>query len=120
MKRIDLTTQAEAIKEFFLALPSDPEGSVVELDGRALARVTPAQAPANARQASVAWDDTKNARRCELVDRQIEGRLLPNEAAELALLQQQMLAERRRLAQVPLDDLRLLHQELLAKAELAD
>ena len=120
MKRIDLTRQEEAIKQFFLALPADPEGSVVELNGKAVARITPVNAaPAEKCKDGTAWNDLKNARRCELVDREIEGTLLPDEAAELAKLQQQMLAERRRLAPVPLNDLRRLHQELLAKAQLA-
>jgi regulator of protease activity HflC (stomatin/prohibitin superfamily) len=85
-----------------------------------VARITPVNALAaeKCRDGS-AWNDLKNSRRCELVDREIEGTLLPDEAAELAVLQQQMLAERRRLAPVPLNDLRRLHQELLAKAERA-
>jgi len=120
MKRIDLTSHGEAIKQFFLALSPDPEGSVVELNGKAVARITlVSAAPAEQCHDDTDWNDLKNARRCELVDREIEGTLLPDEAAELAVLQQQMLAERRRLAPVPLDDLRRLHQELLAKAQCA-
>lgn len=118
MKRIDLTSQEEAIKQFFLALPPDPEGSVVELNGKVVARITPVNAAAaDMRQEGAVWNELKNARRCELVDREIKGTLLPDEAAELSVLQQQMLAERRRLAPVPLDDLRRLHQKLLAKAQ---
>jgi hypothetical protein len=60
--------------------------------------------------------EEKNARRCALVDREIDGTLTPEEAVELEVLQQQMLRERRRLAPVPMDDLRRLHQELLSKA----
>jgi hypothetical protein len=83
-------------------------------------RITPVNAVAtDTCRDGTAWNDLKNARRCALADREIEGTLLPNEAAELAVLQQQMLAERRRLAPVPLDDLRRLHQELLAKAQRA-
>jgi hypothetical protein len=118
MKHIDLTKQEEAIKQFFLALPADPEGSLVELNGKAVARITPVNAaPPDKRSDGTGWSDLKNARRCELVDREIEGTLLPDDAAELAALQQQMLAERRRLAPVPLNDLRRLHQELLARAQ---
>jgi hypothetical protein len=118
MEHIDLTIQEEAIKQFFLALPSDPEGSMVELNGKPVARIMPVHAPeADEGQEGTAWNGRKNARRCELVDREIARTLLPNEAAELAALQQQMLAERRRLAPVPLNDLRGLHQELLAKAQ---
>ncbi|HET6879330.1 MAG TPA: hypothetical protein VFI31_04215 [Pirellulales bacterium] len=120
MKRIDLKSHEEVIQQFFLALPPDPEGSVVELNGKAVARITPLNAVAAEKcEDGTAWSDLKNARRCELVDREIEGTLLPHEVVELALLQQQMLTERRRLAPVALNDLRRLHQELLAKAELA-
>lgn len=85
-----------------------------------MARITPVHAAAaETGKDGTDWSDLKNARRCELVDREIEGTLLPDDAAELAALQQQMLADRRRLAPVPLNDLRRLHQELLAKAQRA-
>jgi hypothetical protein len=38
---IDLNSEREPIREFFLALPVDPDGSLIELNGRAVARVTP-------------------------------------------------------------------------------
>jgi hypothetical protein len=41
VQHIELNRQREAIKQFFLTLPVDPDGSVVELDGRAVARVVP-------------------------------------------------------------------------------
>src|SRR5262249_23920881 len=41
VKHIDLNAHGEAVKQFFLSLPVDPEGSVVELNGQAVARVTP-------------------------------------------------------------------------------
>jgi hypothetical protein len=42
MKHIELNAQAEAVKQFFLSLLGDPDGSMVELDGLAVARVIPA------------------------------------------------------------------------------
>jgi hypothetical protein len=118
MRHIDLNTQGEAVKEFFLSLPIDPEGSLVELNGQALARVTPLKGQRNGDpEVNEPWTDEKNARRCALVDREIDGTLTLEESAELEVLQQQMLRERRKLAPVPLDDLRRLHQELLNKAQ---
>jgi len=118
MKHIDLNAQGQAVKEFFLSLPVDPEGSVVELNGQAVARVTPMKKHRNgSREATGPWTEAKNARRCALIDREIDATLTPEEAAELQVLQQQMLRERRRLAPVPLDDLRRLQQELLTKAQ---
>jgi hypothetical protein len=69
------------------------------------------------REAMGPWTEAKNARRSALIDREIDATLTPEEAAELHVLQQQMLRERQRLAPVPLDDLRRLHQELLTKAQ---
>jgi hypothetical protein len=118
MKHINLDEQSEAVKQFFLALPGEPDGSVVELNGQAVARVLPVHARANGEQQSGGpWTEAKNARRCALVDREIDGTLTPEEAVELKALQQQVVRERRRLAAVPLEDLRRLHQELLTKAQ---
>lgn len=39
MQHIDLTGHEEAVKQFFLRLPPDPDGSLIELDGQAVARV---------------------------------------------------------------------------------
>jgi hypothetical protein len=120
VKHIELNRQGEAVKQFFLTLPADPDGSVVELDGRAVARVLPLEN--GSRSATLhtgPWTDAKNTRRCELVDREIDGILTPEEAAELQILQQQFFQERRRLAPIALKDLRELHQTLLAKARQA-
>ncbi len=121
MNHIDLNAQGEAVKQFFLSLPIDPDGSVVELNGQAVARVTPLKGQGEeSAEVNGRWTEEKNARRCALVDREIDGTLTPEEAAVLEMLQQQMLRERRRLAPVPLDDLRRLHQELLSKAQNQD
>jgi hypothetical protein len=118
VQHIDLDAHGEAVRQFFLSLPADPEGSVVEWNGRVVARVTPVNGPGpGTAQAAGPWTEAKNARRCALIDRDIEGTLTPGEAAELEGLQEQLLRERRRLAPVPLEELRRLHQELLTKAQ---
>jgi DNA-binding transcriptional regulator YiaG len=63
------------------------------------------------------WNETKNARRCELIDKEIVGSLSVAEQAELNQLQAEMLDHRRRVAPLPLDDLRELHRQLMEKAE---
>ena len=71
MNHINLDTQGEEVKQFFLSLPVDPEGSVVELKGQAVARVTRLEAEHNGSpEASGPWTEAKNARRCALIDRQ--------------------------------------------------
>src|SRR4029077_21157064 len=84
MTHVSLDTQGEAVKQFFLSLPVDPDGSVVELNCRAVARVTPVGGGANGEQDHGGpWTEAKNARRCALVDREIDGILTPEEAIEL-------------------------------------
>lgn len=41
MKHIDLDTQDERVKQFVLNLQLDPEGSILEADGKPVARVVP-------------------------------------------------------------------------------
>jgi hypothetical protein len=62
------------------------------------------------------WTEEKNQRRCHLVDKEIEGTISVVEKAELDHLQAEMLAYRRKVAPLPLEDLRELHQELLRQA----
>jgi hypothetical protein len=120
VKHIDLNAQGEAVKQFFLSLSVDPEGSIVELDGEAVARLVPIRVADNGeRDGESAWTKEKNSRRCFLIDRDIDGTLTPEEAQELAVLQRQMLAYRQRVAPLPLEATRRLHEELLAKAEAA-
>jgi hypothetical protein len=64
------------------------------------------------------WNEEKNSRRCDLIDKEIAGTLLLDEAIELRALQNQLLAYRRRVAPLPLEDARDLHRELLRKAAL--
>ena len=121
MKHINLNGQDPSVRDFILSATADPEGSVLELDGRPVARMVPASAAQNGHPGSADdWTDAKNDRRCELVDRQIDGTLTPGEAAELADLQQQMLRYRDRVAPLPLEYARKLHQELLRRAAAAE
>lgn len=43
MKHIDLDPQSESIKQFVLSLPVDTNGSVLELNGKPVLRVLPAE-----------------------------------------------------------------------------
>ena len=62
------------------------------------------------------WTDEKNRRRCELIDKEIADAITETEATELAALQREMLEFRRKVAPLPLADLRNLHHELLNRA----
>jgi len=64
---------------------------------------------------SVEWNQTMNARRCALIDKEIDGTLTPSERVELELLQKQAVAYRDHVAPLPIDGARKLHQQLLAR-----
>jgi hypothetical protein len=113
MNHILLDSQDEAVKRFFLSLPADSQGSVVELNGLALACLMPV---ALASQDDGAWTEARNERRCDLIDKEIDGTLTPAEAVELQALQQAMLKYRNKVAPLPIAAVRKLHEELLAKA----
>jgi hypothetical protein len=113
---ISLEAQDEAVKRFFLAMPTDPRGAVVELNGQAVACVLPI---GEARDDNAEWTEAKNTRRCDLIDKEIESALTSAETVELHRLQEEMLRYRRRVAPLPLTEARKLHQELLKKAARA-
>lgn len=117
MTHVSLDAQHEAVKQFVLGLTKDPNGSVLELNGEPIACVVPPPQGMNGTVSTAEWTDAKNARRCDLIDREYDGLPLTlAEKVELAALQDQMLRYRRRVAPLPIEDARKLHQELLAKA----
>ena len=116
MNHILLDKQDEAVKRFFLSLTADAQGSVVELNGLALACVVPVS-PAT--EDNGEWTEAKNERRCDLIEKEIDGVLTPAEAVELQGLQKAMLKYRNKVAPLPIAAVRKLHDELLAKAARA-
>lgn len=120
MHHIDLDTQGDAVKQFFLSLPVDPEGAIVETKGHIVARVfRPESNGENAKSDSGPWTDAKNHRRCDLIDKEIDAHLTPEEVLELEGLQRELQRHVRKVAPLPLEDARRLEQELLQKAEAA-
>jgi hypothetical protein len=115
VNHIALDKEDEAIKRFVLSLPVGANGAVLELDGRAVACVVPVVQERLDEHS--AWSEAKNARRCALIDKEIDGTLSAGEAVELHWLQREMLAHRRKVAPLPLAEARKLRQELLAKAQ---
>ena len=62
-----------------------------------------------------AWTAEKDDRRCDLIDREINGSLTVEERTELSLLQQEMLDYRRQVAPLPIDAARKLHKSLISE-----
>ncbi|MCI0681056.1 MAG: hypothetical protein L0Y71_03040 [Gemmataceae bacterium] len=115
MTHVSLDPQDEVVKQFVLGLAVDPSGSILELNGRPVACIVP---PPKAMKCigEPEWTDAKNARRVELIKKKHADGLSPAEHVELARLQDEMLRFRQKVAPLPLEDARRLHQELLALA----
>jgi hypothetical protein len=84
--------------------------TVFELDGRPIACLVSPPTPADDAEA---WSNTKNSRRFYLIDKQIDGSLTAEEAAELAKLQEQMGHWLDKVAPLPMEQARQIHKELL-------
>ena len=116
MTHVNLDAQNETVKQFVLGLTVDPAGSVLELNGQAVACILPPPKSMNGSTGAAEWTDAKNARRVALIKQKHAGGLAPAEIVELAGLQDEMLRFRQQVAPLPLDDARKLHQELLSRA----
>lgn len=113
MKHLSIDSQDESVKRFVLTLAREPLGFVLELAGKPVAQVMPP--PVGQNGTSLApddWTDLKNERRCELIDREIDGTLNIDEQNELEDLQEQMLRHRHRVAPLPLAYARHLLEQL--------
>jgi hypothetical protein len=119
MSEVDLEAQGEAVQKFFRSLAADPEGTLVRVKGRPVARLVPIADKNGDAGNDAGWTKEKNRRRCFLIDREIDGTITPEEVRELALLQRQVLDHRDRVAPLPLEATRRLYEELIAKAEAA-
>jgi hypothetical protein len=114
MDHIGLECQDEAVRRFVLSLKLDSGGTVLELNGQAIACIVPVAARNGPEDAD--WTDAKNNRRCELIERKYAGTLTAQEAVELHALQEGMHRYVDRVAPLPLEEARRLHQDLLRKA----
>jgi hypothetical protein len=120
LRHVSLDGQDEALKRFVLDLVAEEAGSVLELAGRAVAQVLPPPAGRNGGPApAYGWTPAGDARRCELIDRELDGTLTAAERTELEDLQEQMLRHRHRVAPLPLAHARQLLEELERKAGTA-
>jgi hypothetical protein len=111
MRHVSLDGQDEAVKRFVLDLVRGDAGSVLELAGQPVAQVLPPPAED--------WTEAKNVRRCELIDKEVDGTLTQTEQTELEDLQEQMLRHRHRVAPLPLAYARQLLQDLERQAGAA-
>lgn len=120
MKHVRLDSQPEVVRQFVRTLSVPPDGTVLELEGEPVACVLPPPRPTNGTGKDAEdWTDAKNARRCDLIDREIDGAITPAEVLELRQLQTEMLRYQQKVAPWPIEAARQLHRELLKKAAKA-
>jgi hypothetical protein len=119
MTHVSIDPQPEAVKQFFESLALTPEGSVLEMNGRAMVRMLPAEGVLDANR-TTEWTPALNERRCDLIGKKFTAGLTPAEEAELATLTAGMRQFIDRVAPVPLEEVRRLHQQLLEKAVDSD
>lgn len=119
MKHVSLDGYDEHIKRFVRSLAASPEGILLELDGRPVAFLVGPARIARARHDPESWTDEKNDRRCDLIDKEIDGSLTAVERLELTELEEELLDYRDHLAPIPIAQSRELHQQLLQLARKA-
>ncbi len=117
MTHVSLDNQNESVKQFVLALSVDRGGSILELEGKEILRAFPSQNDDTGKKSG--WTESKNNRRCELIDKMIDAKISPDEEKELEDLQDQMLRYRRRVAPLPLAHAAQLLEEFERKAAQA-
>ncbi len=115
MNHVNLDTENEVVRRFVLSLAIDPAGTVLETNGKPIACVVPPPKSTGIAPAE-SWTNAKNQRRCALIDKKYESVLSSAEEAELNLLQDEAIRYRRRVAPLPLDYARELHQRLVELA----
>lgn len=71
------------------------------------------------RSAPDGWDDSKNARRCALIDKKYDAGLSPSEETELHVLQDEIAAHQRAVCPRPVAILQLLEEALQQRAAKA-
>ncbi len=119
MQHLSLDAQPEVIRKFVMTMVVAPDGTLLELGGRPVACLLPPPRSANTVEGEE-WTDARNRRRCQLIDQKYDNGLTPSEEAELATLQTEIDRHVDRVAPLPLDEARNLHQQLLDKARKAN
>jgi hypothetical protein len=112
MKLWKLDAEPAAIRNVILPLSLDQAGTAVEVNGNVVAYIVPTSLKNG--QQDEPWTDAKNDRRCDLIDKKYNGEPLSmDEEVELLNLQDEVSRHVRRVAPLPIDSARQLHQELL-------
>lgn len=118
MSEIDIDIHDESVRQFVLSLPADPNGTALRINGKTVFRVFPVTDSSNGSNPD--WTEESNARRCLLIDKEVNGTITPTESTELEELQVRFRRYRRQVAPLPLAETRKLLEELEQKATRND
>lgn len=118
MTTIRWETIPETARQFIRSIALSADGAVIEEDGRPSYRVIAYPKPAPDAP-DPEWTTADNDRRCDLIDKDLDGLLTPDERLERDTLDARLDRHVDRVAPLPLGPLRKLHQELLEKAARA-
>ena len=114
MNHVNLNNASETVRQVILSFTAS--STIFELDGQPVACLIP---PPTRSDESDEWTTVKNARRFYLIDKEIDGSITKEEKSELQFLEDQFNQFMDRVAPLPLEHARQLHQELLQKVQLA-
>lgn len=83
------------------------------IDASELGRTRPSMHPTQ----PTSWTREENARRCDLIDKEIQDSITPEEQRELLILQRRASEYRDAVAPLPIEEARRLHRKLLKRRE---
>ena len=102
----------ESLRQFLKGVAASPDGAVIEEGGRPIFRVLPYPHPSDG-PGPAAWSAADNARRCDLIDKDLDAGLTAAERGALNELESRLDAHAEVVAPLPLEPLRRLHRRLL-------
>ncbi len=114
MQRLNLEELPKAFRDALALCVTEREGTALEMDGKVVAYIIPKY---ELTKADEPWSDAKNDRRCDLIDKKHDGRgLTLEEIRELHQLQSELSYHVRKVAPLPIEQTRKLHQQLVMEA----
>jgi hypothetical protein len=113
-KVIDPDQVEESVRRFMEHLEPSKEASVFQAPGKKVYLVV--RADIRPTKPEGRWTKAKNNRRCELIEKEIDEKITPEEVVELDDLTQQMRRHINRVAPLPIAALERALGELVVKA----
>jgi hypothetical protein len=105
------------MREYIWSMTVPPEGTVLQAeDGQPTYKLL--RIPKATSQAE--WTVADNARRCDLIEKDLDGQLTSQEQLELEWLESRLDRHVNKVAPLPLEQLRQLHKKVLEQAAQAN